>query len=220
VRQFDWGARKDRPAVERDRVLTVPNAISLLRLLGLPVFVWLMIGPQAYGKAFAVLVLIASTDWVDGYVARRFDQVSRLGRVLDPLIDRAMLATTGVTLVVVGFLPWAVLAAVVVRDVLLLAGAAVVFRGVPDIPVSRLGKFATACLLIGLPGFLVGNMDWAGARPLLLGAWGITLVGIAGYWVAGLRYGRAVLHARSEAAALQQQTEASDVTPRGRATDG
>jgi cardiolipin synthase (CMP-forming) len=219
VRQFDWGARKDRPAVERDRVLTVPNAISLLRLLGLPVFVWLMVGPQAYGKAFGVLVLVASTDWVDGYVARRFDQVSRLGRVLDPLIDRAMLATTGVTLVVVGFLPWAVLAAIVVRDVLLLAGAAVVFRGVPDIPVSRLGKFATACLLIGLPGFLVGNMDWAGARPLLLGAWGFTVVGIAGYWVAGLRYGRAVLDARSEAA-LERQGDTTDATPRGRAGDG
>jgi cardiolipin synthase (CMP-forming) len=217
VRQFDWGARRDRPAVERDRVLTVPNAISLLRLLGLPVFVWLMVGPEAYGKAFAVLVLVASTDWVDGYVARRFDQVSRLGRVLDPLIDRAMLATTGVTLVVVGFLPWVVLAAIVVRDVLLLAGAAVVFRGVPDIPVSRLGKFATACLLIGLPGFLVGNMEWAGARPLLLGAWGITIVGIAGYWVAGLRYGRAVLHARSEAAELAQQSE---TTQGRRAGDG
>jgi cardiolipin synthase (CMP-forming) len=201
VRQFDWGARKDRPAVEHDRVLTVPNAISMVRLLGLPVFVWLMVGPGAYGKAFAVLVLVASTDWVDGYVARRFDQVSRLGRVLDPLIDRAMLATAGVTLVVVGFLPWPLLAAIVVRDVVLLAGAAIVFRGVPDIPVSRTGKFATACLLVGLPGFLVGNMDWGGARPLLLAAWAVTLVGIVGYWVAGAQYARAVSRARRDAGA-------------------
>jgi cardiolipin synthase (CMP-forming) len=67
---------------------------------------------------------VATTDWVDGYVARRFDQVTKLGRIMDPLVDRALLATAAVTLLVAGILPWWVLLAIVARDVLLLLGAA------------------------------------------------------------------------------------------------
>src|SRR5680860_1362681 len=108
MRLFDAGQRDDRPAIVSDRVWTAANLITFARLGGLPLFVWLMIGPEAFGIAFLILVIVAATDWADGYVARRFDQVSRIGQVMDPLIDRALLATAGITLAVVGFLPWAV----------------------------------------------------------------------------------------------------------------
>jgi cardiolipin synthase (CMP-forming) len=191
VRLFDIGTRDDGPPVVHDRIWTVANAITLVRLLGLPVFVWLMLGPEAYGIAFAVLVAVGATDWIDGYVARRFDQVTRLGQLLDPLIDRLLLAVAAITLVVVGFLP-AVLAALFVgRDIVLMLVVLLRYRGVPPIPVSRVGKTATSFLLIGVPSFLLGNMDWPGRDLALVVAWVFTVVGIVTYYIAGWGYFRA-----------------------------
>ena len=190
MRLFDAGARGDDPGIVHDRILTVANAITMLRLAGLPLFVWLMTGPAAYGMAFAVLVAIGTTDWVDGYVARRFDQVTRLGRVLDPLIDRLLLATAAVTLVVVGFFPLLLALLLVVRDVVLVVMAVVRYGALPPIPVSRMGKFATACLLIGVPGFLLANMTWQGAALLDRLAWLLTIVGLIAYYAAGVSYAR------------------------------
>lgn len=190
VRMFDAGLRDDMPVVVHDKVWTVANVITFARLLGLPLFVWLMVGPQSYGLAFLTLVVVGTTDWIDGYVARRFDQVTRLGRLLDPLIDRALLATAAVTMMVLGIIPVWVVAAVVGRDVVLLVAALVAFRGNPQIPVTRLGKFATACLLIGIPGFLLGYMDWGGATFWGVVGWVFTVVGIVTYYAAGLQYAR------------------------------
>lgn len=190
MRLFDAGQRADRPAVVHDRVLTAANAITFLRLLGLPLFVWLMVGPAAYGLAFAVLVVVGVTDWVDGYVARRFDQVTRLGQRIDPLIDRALLATAGITFGVLGIVPWWIIAALVGRDLVLLAVVAVLFRGDPGIPVNRLGKTATALLLIGLPAFLLGAMDWPGAALFAAAAWTLTPIGLLAYYGAGILYAR------------------------------
>lgn len=190
MRLFDAGLRTDRPVVVHDRVLTVANAVTAVRLAGLPLFVYLVLGPAAYGIAFGLLALIAATDWVDGYIARRFDQVTKLGRVLDPLIDRLMLATAAITLVVEGFLPLLVAVAVLGRDALLLGITLIRYGGVPPLPVNRAGKFATACLLIGVPGFLLGNMRWAGAGLFLALAIGFTAVGVVAYYVAGALYAR------------------------------
>ncbi|MGI9016783.1 MAG: CDP-alcohol phosphatidyltransferase family protein [Euzebya sp.] len=188
VRLFDAGLRSDRPVVVHDRVWTVANIITFVRLLGLPLFVWLMVGPAAYGMAFLTLVVVGTTDWIDGYVARRFDQVTRIGKLLDPLIDRALLATAGITLAALGLLPWWVLALIVARDVVLLGGAAILFSGNPQIPVTRLGKFATACLLIGVPGFLLGAMDWGGASLWGGIGWTFTATGVITYYAAGVQY--------------------------------
>lgn len=190
VRLFDAGLREDRPVVVHDKVLTAANAITLLRLLGLPLFAWLMLGPAAYGKAAIVLAVVATTDWIDGYVARRFDQVTRIGQLIDPLIDRALLATAGIVFGLEGIVDWWVIALVVGRDALLLVGALAFFRGNPGIPVSRTGKFATACLLVGIPSFLLAAMDWAGADLWRWIAWAFTIVGIATYWSAGAQYVR------------------------------
>lgn len=201
MRLFDAGGRVGGGEVVHDRVFTAANGITLVRLLGLPVFVYLMVGPAAYGKAFGVLSAVAATDWVDGYVARRFDQVTRLGQIIDPLIDRALLATVGLTLVALGIVPWLVVALIVGRDVVLLGLAAALFRGLPAIPVNRMGKLATACLLIGVPGFLLGRMDWPVALPFRYGAWGFTAVGIICYYLAGIQYAgaaRIVLATRGE----------------------
>jgi cardiolipin synthase (CMP-forming) len=204
---FDAGGRPGETPVVHDRVLTVANAITFVRLLGLPVFVWLVLAESRLTVAFWTLVAIGGTDWIDGYVARKFDQVTKLGRVLDPLIDRALLATAGVTLVVADILPLWVLLVIVVRDVLLLAAAYVLFRGVPDIPVSRTGKLATACLLIGIPCFLLAEIDWVGAGVLGVVGWLYVLAGMVAYYVAAGQYAKA-------AAALRAQGE----QPAGRAS--
>lgn len=193
VRLFDAGLREDRPVVVHDKVWTVANAVTFLRLLGLPLFVWLMVGPRAYGMAFLTLGVVGATDWIDGYIARRFDQVTRLGKLIDPLIDRALLATAGLTLAAVGFLPWWIIIAIILRDVLLLVGAAVLFRGNPEIPVTRAGKFATACLLIGVPSFLLANMTWGGAQFFATFAWVVTTMGLLSYYAAGAVYVRIAL---------------------------
>ncbi|HVL99628.1 MAG TPA: CDP-alcohol phosphatidyltransferase family protein [Egibacteraceae bacterium] len=197
LRQFAWGARGDGPAVVHDRVLTAANAITLLRLLGLPLFVWLLLAREAAAAAFGVLVVVAATDWVDGYVARRFDQVSRLGQVLDPLIDRVLLATVALTLLAAGIVQWWLVALVVGRDLVLLVGAAAVFRAIPPIPVTRVGKTATACLLGALPGFLLAEAGWAAMRELRTGSWVLAGVGVVAYYVAAGQYTRAALALRS-----------------------
>lgn len=189
---FDAGARAGAERVH-ERLLTAPNVITAVRLLGLPVFVWLVVGPERYLAAFGVLVAIATTDWVDGYVARRFDQVSRIGKLVDPLVDRLLLGTAAITLLVVGLLPWPLLAAIVVRDVVVLAGSLMLFGGVPPIPVSRVGKAATALLMVGVPGFLLAGVDWAGAAVIQVVAWVATVAGIVTYYVAAARYGRVAL---------------------------
>jgi cardiolipin synthase (CMP-forming) len=192
VRQFDWGSRGTQRV--HDRVLTVPNLITAVRLAGLPVFVWLVVGADAPAAAFGLLVAVAATDWVDGYVARRFDQVSRIGALLDPLVDRLLIAVVVVTLLVAGIVPGWVVVAVLLRDVLLLGGAFVVFHGIPPIPVTRTGKTATALLMIGLPAFLLAEV--AGGDPLRLVAFSFTIVGVSAYYGAGVQYARAALDLR------------------------
>lgn len=190
MRLFDAGRRAGGGDVVHHRVLTVANGITLVRLAGLPLFVWLMIGPAAYGKAFGVLAAVGATDWLDGYVARRFDQVTRLGQLIDPLIDRALLVTAGLTLAALHIVPWLVVALIAGRDLILMAAAGL-FRELLSIPVNRIGKFATACLLVGIPAFLLGYMDWPGALVFRYGAWVVTTVGIVAYYLAGIQYARA-----------------------------
>ncbi len=197
MRLFDAGLREDRPVVVHDRVWTAANAITFARLLGLPLFAWLLLGQDEPGLAFAVLVVVATTDWIDGYVARRFDQVTRLGRTLDPVVDRALLATAGICMAIAGILPWWILLAIVLRDVVLLLTYAILFRRVPDIAVTRVGKFATACLLVGIPSFLVAVVDWPGQGLAVVVAWVFTLPGLVAYYVAGWQYVRAALRLRA-----------------------
>src|SRR6478752_10164330 len=105
----------------RDRVLTVPNALSALRLILIGVFVYLLLGAHAYGWATAVLMVSGASDWADGKIARLLDQYSRLGELLDPAVDRLYILAALVGFVIRGFIPWWVAALIIGRDVMLFA---------------------------------------------------------------------------------------------------
>ena len=170
------------------QVLTVPNALSVLRLLGVPVFLWLLLGPHADGWALAVLALSGVTDWADGVLARRLNQYSELGALLDPLADRLYILATLVGLVLRHIIPlW--LAIVIVGRDLVLGVALLVLnrRGIAPPQVHYLGKAATFCLLYAFPLLLLGSHGGllSGiARPI---AWAFTIWGTGLYlWAGGL----------------------------------
>ncbi|KJF23048.1 CDP-diacylglycerol--glycerol-3-phosphate 3-phosphatidyltransferase [Rhodococcus sp. AD45] len=144
-----------------DRVLTVPNILSMARLLLLPVFAYLLLVTHSDGWALALLMLTGFTDWLDGKLARILDQSSKLGAVLDPLVDRLYVVTTLVTFVARDFIPWWVAAILIGRD-LILALTLPIYRrrGLPPPEVIYLGKAATFLLMFALPLILAGHGDW------------------------------------------------------------
>ena len=183
------GAATSDVATEPDRrVLTIPNFISVVRLLCIPWFLWLVLDQEAYVDAGLVLAVLGGTDWVDGYIARHFDQGSELGKVLDPVADRILLIAAGVALLVEGIVPaWVgvlVLAreAVVSAAVLWLAAA-----GARRIDVQWIGKAGTLALMFALPGFLfVAGLADGMLRDLMIAVtWSFTIGGlILSYWAA------------------------------------
>lgn len=201
MRLFDIG-EKDGPRTVTDRVLTIPNLLSFLRIAVIPL-VYLDLVAGRHLRALVLLGALASTDWLDGYLARRLDQTSRLGIHLDPISDRVLFVVAGAGLVVSGLLPlWAVLV-VVVRDLAVLgAGAVLIARGAEPPPASRVGKSATFGLLAALPVFLVASIFGAGPaqpQPVLHAvAWVVFAVSVVLHWVSAVGYGRTVLGRRSD----------------------
>ncbi len=179
--------------MQTDRIVTIPNALSFLRLLGVPLFLWLVLGPHADGWAVALLIVSGATDWLDGKIARATGQISRLGQLLDPLADRLYIAATRVGLALRGLVPWWLVVLLLARDLVLAVFlAALKRRGVTGLPVHFLGKAATFNLLFAFPLILLGAdalgvaFSWADvARDL---GWAFTLWGTALYWWAGLLY--------------------------------
>ena len=170
-------------------VWTIPNALSLLRLLAIPLFLWLVLGPQEDVAAFIVLVLAGVTDYLDGLVARVTGQYSRLGAMLDPLADRLTIAATLVGLLLRGFIPWWLVLALVLRELMLLAILpALRARGRVALPVTLVGKAATFCLLWGLPTLLLSTVDGPLGPVALVCGWAFTLWGVFLYWWAGVDY--------------------------------
>jgi cardiolipin synthase len=193
VRFIGAGARSDRPQIDHDRVFTVPNALTVLRFMGVPLFIWLVLAQKEYGVAVVVLAVMAGSDWIDGYVARRFDQATKLGRVMDPLADRLALIAVAVTLVIAGVVHWLYLVALLVPDAVLLALTLSFFRGHPDLPVSRIGKVRTGLLLLGTPLLVLSRLDSPFGGPLFLAAWIVLGLGLVGHWIAAYNYCWAIL---------------------------
>jgi cardiolipin synthase len=202
IRLIGAGTRPGRTLTVMDTFWTVPNVITVLRFLGVPLFVAFIVG-EDYGAAFITLVVVGSTDWVDGYLARRLNQVSRVGQWLDPVADRLALIVVAVTFVVQGIAPaWLVLA-IVIPDAILIVNALVLFHGSPNLPVSNVGKIRTALLLLGapllllqrVPGFDYGWLSTTGNAVLFLGC--------VGHLIAAVGYLRAswAKHARERSAA-------------------
>jgi cardiolipin synthase len=171
-----------------DRVLTVPNALSLLRLLGVPFFLWLVLNDHD-GWAVAVLMVSGFTDWLDGRIARRWNQTSRLGQLLDPAADRLYILATLVGLTVRGVVPLWLTVALVARDVLLATTLPVLRRhGYGPLPVHFLGKAATFNLLAGFPLLLLGDGDSVVNQVAHALGWAFAIWGTALYWWAGWLY--------------------------------
>lgn len=176
------------PAVS-DRIWTVPNLLSMLRLLGVPLFLWLVLVPKADVLALIVLALAGLSDWLDGKIARAWNQATKLGQILDPLADRLYIFAALLGLVVRGIVPWWLMAILVLRDVLII-GALPLLRhfGYGPLPVNFAGKAATLCLLYAFPLlFLAGYPGVVGDGARIMG-WAFALWGTALYWWAGLLY--------------------------------
>lgn len=169
-------------------VVTLPNLLSALRLVGVPIFVWLILGDHD-GPALVLLMVAGFTDYLDGKIARRFHMESRLGAILDPMADRLYIVATIICLAVRGILPLWVVFALVLREFFILAMAPTVRRHrLPLPPVHFVGKAATFNLLYAFPLLLLsdGGSDAACiARPL---AWAFVIWGVVLYWLAGLLY--------------------------------
>lgn len=175
--------------VQTDRVLTVPNILSALRLLGVPLFLWLILVPEADGLAIGVLVLAGFTDWLDGFLARRWHQISRVGQLLDPVADRLYILATLIGLLLRGIVPWWFVVLLVSRDVIMSVVLVVLKRrGVTGLPVHFLGKAATFCLLYAFPLLLLGDgTGWLAQTANVFG-WAFAVWGTALYWWAAVLY--------------------------------
>ena len=172
-----------------DRVLTLPNLLSVLRLLGFPLFLWLLLGPEEDGWAIAVLMVSGFTDWADGKLARWLDQSSRLGALLDPAADRLYIVSTLIALALREIVPVWLVAALVGRELVLGVMLLVLRRhGYPPLQVHYLGKAATLLLLYAFPGLLLADGSGWLATAIAPFAWAFTIWGTALYLLAGIFY--------------------------------
>jgi cardiolipin synthase (CMP-forming) len=172
-----------------DRIWTVPNALSMLRLLGVPLFLWLVLGPHADGWALLVLAVSALTDYLDGKIARATGQLSSYGAILDPAADRAYIAAAVIALAIRDIIPWWLVFVLVGREVVMgVVLLAMRMRGLGALPVHFVGKAATFALLYALPLLFLGDGDGkihdaAKALGWAFGWWGILL-----YWWGAMLY--------------------------------
>jgi cardiolipin synthase (CMP-forming) len=181
--------------VASDRVFTIPNLLSFLRLLGVPLFLWLILGPEADGWALLVLALSGFTDYADGQIARRMNQASRLGEVLDPVADRLYIFATVLGLALRDIIPWWLLIALAGRDILLSLTLPVLHRrGFNALPVHFLGKSATFCLLYAFPLLLLGDRDDTLGLLARIFGWAFAIWGTALYFWAGVLYAVQLKH--------------------------
>ena len=171
------------------RVLTIPNALSILRLCLLPVFLWLVLVPKADGTAVVVLIFMGISDYLDGYLARRLNQTSKLGAILDPVADRLYILATVIGLGVREIIPLWLAVVLPARDLFL--WGLVPFlrtRGYSALPVHFLGKAATAALLYAFPLLLLGEGPTTADLVARVLGWAFAIWGVGMYWWAGLLY--------------------------------
>lgn len=201
-------SNEDEPSLLR-QAFNVPNLLSILRLAGVPLFLWLLLGPHADGWALAVLVFSAVTDWLDGKLARWLNQMSRLGQLLDPAADRLYVVVTLVAFLVREIVPWWVVVALIGRE--LVVGVCLMLlrhEGFALPEVSYVGKAATFNLMYAFPLLLLTDGNWAGVDVLRPLAYAFTIWGGALYLWSGMLY------------VLQTKRAVSAVEAGGPATQG
>ncbi|MGP8058688.1 MAG: CDP-alcohol phosphatidyltransferase family protein [Acidimicrobiales bacterium] len=172
-----------------DRVFTAPNVITMVRLACIPLLVWLLFGAHRQTAAAVLLAVLGATDWVDGFVARRYHQVTTLGKVLDPAADRLLVGTAVIATMVYGAVPLWFGIATIAREVLV-AGTVLVLAalGAKRIDVLWVGKAGTFGLMFAYPAFLLsyGTADWQ--VPFRWFAWFAGIVGLTLAWIAAVAY--------------------------------
>lgn len=176
-----------------DRIVTWPNALSAARLLGVPVFLWLVIGPRTATTdliAAGILGLAGITDWLDGKLARMLNQQSRLGQILDPAADRLYIAATIIALAVRGIIPWWLFAAIAGRELIVGVALLVLQRRTVygTLQVSFVGKAATLCLMYAFPLLFLGAHSGTAAEVVRVLGWAFAIWGTALYWWAAMLY--------------------------------
>jgi cardiolipin synthase len=160
------------------RLLTVPNVLSGIRLLLIPVFIYLLLVAHSDGWAVAVLMFSGASDWADGKIARMLDQSSKFGEYLDPAVDRLYMVTVPIALGLRGFVPWWIIAVLLGRDVLLAAELPLLrTRGFTALPVIYIGKAATFALMSAFPLILLGHYDATWSRVVLACGWAFLIWG-------------------------------------------
>jgi cardiolipin synthase len=171
------------------RIVTVPNAISLGRLLCVPIFLWLL-GEGEQIAAGVLLAVLGASDWVDGWIARRFDQGSELGKILDPVADRVLLITAGIALLIEGSVPVPVGVIVLAREAAIsIAVLVLAAKGARRIDVQWSGKAGTLALMFAFPMFLLADASSGTVHDVaVVGAWIFTVSGIAFSYFAALAY--------------------------------
>ena len=174
---------------DTDRILTIPNVISFLRIALIPVFVALIVDPDTTFAGLVLFVVVVATDWVDGALARATGQVSELGKVLDPVADRLAIAAGLIALVVSDAFPlWAALL-ILVRDLaILVAGIVLLVRRRARIEVRYIGKVATFTLMASIACIAWGNLGYALSEAALACGWAFFAAGIVEYYLATALY--------------------------------
>ena len=165
-----------------DRLFTVPNVLSAIRLALIPVFLYLLLVRHADGWAVAILMFSGASDWADGKIARLMNQSSKLGEYLDPAVDRLYMVTTPIAFGLRGIVPWAIIAVLLVRDVLLAAEMPLLrTRGITALPVIYVGKAATFSLMSAFPLILLGQFDALWSHVVLACGWAFLIWGLYMY---------------------------------------
>lgn len=177
------------PPPPSERLWTIPNVLSILRILLVPLFLWLVLGPEADELAIVVLVVSGITDYLDGKLARVMNQTTKLGAILDPVADRLYILAVVIGLGLREVIPWWLAVALPLRDVFLFTLVPFLrTRGYSSLPVHFLGKAATAGLLYAFPLLLLGDGDGSVAALANVFGWAFTIWGVCLYWWAGVLY--------------------------------
>jgi len=170
--------------------MTVPNGVTFVRLLCIPIFVWLLFGRDDRAAAAILLAALGATDWVDGWLARRFDQVSELGKLLDPATDRLMMLTAVLAIWIDGSVPaWFAVLTLLREGLVTLVAIGLGVLGVERFDVTWWGKTGTFFLMFAYPFLLGGASDVAGADVLRLLGWICGIPGLVISWYAAAEYG-------------------------------
>lgn len=187
IRLIGAGGKPGHTPAELTTFWTLPNIITVIRFCGVPLFVAFVV-QKDYAAAVITLVVLGSTDWIDGYVARRFGQVSSVGRWLDPLADRTALIVVAVTFVVDGVAPPWLVWTIVIPDAILIVNALILFGGRLRLPVTTIGKIRTALLLVGSPLLLLQRVEGFDQPLLEVTANVLLLLGCIGHIIAFYGY--------------------------------